>query len=137
MFWTSTIVACVIIVKTHCTKSIWIGSIMTTFAKVQKIVFSDDNIHSFPCMVGKRWETSLCAWAPLFDIMVTMVYWSVSWVAMHSLSHEQCSKWISKPYTLKVHFTLRPNPKKYLTQFNPLMKISWGFNLSLTFTMLC
>jgi hypothetical protein len=45
---------------------------------------------------GKRWETPICTWAPLSDVMVTMVCWIVSWAAMCSLLHEQCSNWIPK-----------------------------------------
>jgi hypothetical protein len=68
-----------------------------------KIVYGDDNIQSSLCVVGKRWKTLFYTWAPLSDVIATMVSWSVSWVAMRSLSHMQCNKWIPKSLLVWPH----------------------------------
>jgi len=61
-----------------------------------KIISSDDNIHSFPYMTRKRWETFFYTWTPLSNVIAAMIFWSVSWIVMHSLSHKQFNKWIPK-----------------------------------------
>ncbi len=61
-----------------------------------KTIFGDNNIHSFPCMVGKRWEPSFYTWAPLSNTMVTSIFQIMSWAAVHSFPHGQCNKWIPK-----------------------------------------
>jgi hypothetical protein len=38
-----------------------------------KIISSDDNIHSFPYMIRKRWEAFFYTWAPLSNAIVAMV----------------------------------------------------------------
>jgi hypothetical protein len=43
---------------------------------------------------GEKWENFLCMWTPLLDMIIAMVFQSVSWVAMCSLLHRQHSKWI-------------------------------------------
>jgi hypothetical protein len=53
---------------------------------------------------GKRWETSLCTWAPIFNMMAIMIFQNISYVAMHSLSHGQCNKWIPKSSMVWPHW---------------------------------
>jgi hypothetical protein len=50
----ATIIVSVIVIETHCIKSVQIGSAMKMSAKVLKIVFNDDNSHSSLCAVGEK-----------------------------------------------------------------------------------
>jgi len=68
-----------------------------------KIFFGDDNIHSFSCVVGKRWKTFFYMWVPLSNVIVTTIFWSVSWAAVCSFPHRQCNKWIPKSLMVWPH----------------------------------
>jgi hypothetical protein len=61
-----------------------------------KIIFDDDNVHLSSCMLRKMWEFFFYMWAPFSNAIVITIFWSVSWVVMHSLSHIQHNKWIPK-----------------------------------------
>jgi hypothetical protein len=78
----ATLVACVVIIETHYTKSIWIKLAMAMFAKVQKLSLVITISISLHVWWGKRWKTSFCMWAPLFDVIVAMVFQKMSWATM-------------------------------------------------------
>jgi hypothetical protein len=59
-----------------------------------KIIFGDDNIHSFSSVAKENVKFFFYLWVPLFDVIATMVFWSVSWVVVCSFPHRQCNKWI-------------------------------------------
>ncbi len=96
MSWTITIVACIIIVETCCTKFVWVGLAMTTSIMVQKLSLVMIISTCLCVWWGKKWKTSLSMWAPLFNAIVATIFSSVSWVVVQSFSHEQHSKWIPK-----------------------------------------
>jgi hypothetical protein len=77
---------------------------MTTSIKVRKLSLVMIIFTRLCVWWGKKWKTSLYMWAPLFDAIVAMVFWSVSWVVVQSFSHEQHSKWIPKSLMVWQHW---------------------------------
>jgi hypothetical protein len=102
--WTAIVIACVIIVKTHCTKSVCVDLTMITSARVRKLSLVMTISTRLCVWQRKRWETSLYTWAPLFDVIIAMVFQSISWAAMHSFPHRQHSKWIPKSLMVWSHW---------------------------------
>jgi hypothetical protein len=115
IFWHSLCVGSCLILSGNCrcmcryhwrwsTKFGQVGSVMTMFAKVQKFsLVMTISIHI--CVwLGKRWKTSFYTWVPFSDVIVALVFRSISWVAMCSLLHGQCSKWIPKSLMVWPHW---------------------------------
>jgi hypothetical protein len=82
----------------------WIGN--DNIHQGSKTIFGDDNIHSSSCVVREKVKNLFCTWTSFFDVIAAMVSWSVSWVAMCSFSHKQCSKWIPKSSMVWPHLAL-------------------------------
>jgi hypothetical protein len=100
----TTIVACVIVVKTHYTKCVWVISVMTMSTKVRKLFMVMTITTCLRVWWGKTWETILCTWTPLSVEIDVMVFQSLSWVVVHSLLHEQRNKWIPKSSMVWPHW---------------------------------
>ncbi len=90
--WTIIVVACIVIIEAHCTKSIWVKSVMTTSARVQKKSLMMTISIRLSVWRRKKWETFFCTWGSLSNVITTMVSWSISWVVVRSLPHKQRSK---------------------------------------------
>ncbi len=104
MFWTKNTIVCIIIIKTHYTKSIRIKSAMTTSTTIQKSSLVMTIFTHLCVWWRKRWKTSLCTWTPFFDTIVVTISRNVLWFAVCSFLHKQCSKWISKSSMVWSHW---------------------------------
>jgi hypothetical protein len=92
--WVATVATCVVIVETCCTKFVQVELTMIMSTKVWKsFLMMAISIH-LHVWRGEKWENFLCMWISLFNMIIATVFQSVSWVAMRSLLHKQCSKWI-------------------------------------------
>jgi hypothetical protein len=94
---------CIIVIEAHCTKSVRIELVMTTFARVWKPSLVMTISTCFCMWQRKRWKTFLCMWAPFFDVIITTIFQSISWVVVHPFLHGQHSKWISKSWMVWPH----------------------------------
>jgi hypothetical protein len=99
-----TIVYIFIVVETHYTKFVWIKLVMKMSTKVWKpflVMTISTHLHVW---WGKSWQTSICTWTPLSNRISMMVFRNISWVAVHSLLHGQCNKWIPKSSMVWPHW---------------------------------
>ncbi len=97
------VVTCIVVVKACCTKFVWIELVITTSFKVQNkslMMTISIRLHVWR---GKRWEISLCTWAPFYNVIAAMLFRNVSWVAMHIFRHGEHSKWIPKSLMVWTH----------------------------------
>ncbi len=98
------IVACIIIIEACYTKFVWVKSAMTTSTKVRKLFLVMKISIRLHVWQGNRWDTSIYTWAPLCNAIATLLFQSISWAAMCSLLHRQCSKWIPKSSMVWSHW---------------------------------
>jgi hypothetical protein len=77
--WATIVTPCVVIVKTHCTKSIWVRSVMTTSIKVQNLSLVMTTSFHLHVWQGKKWKTFFFTWTSFSNAIVAMVSWNISW----------------------------------------------------------
>jgi len=63
---------------------------------VHQIVFGDNNINSFLCIMGEKVGNLFLYVNSTFNTIATTISQSISWATMCSLLHGQCNKWIPK-----------------------------------------
>jgi hypothetical protein len=98
------VITCTIIVETCCTKFVWVESTRIMFVRIQRLSLVMTIFTCLHVWWGKRWKTSLYTWAPFSDVIVTMIFWSVSWATMCSFLHVQHNKWIPKSSMVWSHW---------------------------------